>query len=656
MASSPPTAAPAVASPTIEAAINNCLQHFEFSDAVNLAELYYTQTKNDVACFLLTKSLHLSGFTTYATDVIRKHGPKTPDLRYLLGKLAFEAKEYPEVEKLFVSKIKPPFRGTPPEIHPDLKGTDHEPFVYSILASVYKESNREGFSSRSYQRSIVALPLLLSNLKKYAEYGAPNIDSAMKGIDARCDARTRGSSRANSSDSSERLPEHRYMTRQRARHSQSSRVPSPREKEKAINALFSEDRAKPLSPRRSHGSPLSAINTSDDRHVAAEPMDVENHGPGKPLLADVDENQQSRGDEVYEEMQHYMHQMCHIMTHLTTFKIEEATAAFESMSEAWKKLPLSMEYLGRILCEKIEYKQAAVVFDELHARYPYHIDGMDYFSTALWQLRLGTSLSILARELTDQARHRAETWIVAGNLYSLEKQSATSIECFDRATRLYPINGYAQCLLGTELFEIGHLDRAERVFGEALIHAPHEYRPHVGLGLIEQKRARMSKAVEHLKNATRRNPLNVVLQCQLAVMYQSLRRSDGETRPVETAIEILSHAIKLNPQNQTTRFHYAKALYECKRYNEAKIELEALKHRIPTETYINKLLSRCYRKLGDKQNAKTNDVLSIREEDTVGDQPFEEEDIDVDVPAITQNQQQQQHPPQAPPLPPQQPQ
>jgi anaphase-promoting complex subunit 3 len=157
----------------------------------------------------------------------------------------------------------------------------------------------------------------------------------------------------------------------------------------------------------------------------------------------------------------------------------------------------------------------------MHRQYPHKIEGLEVYSSCLWQLQQIPKLSGLTKELTDRFRHRSETWCVAGNLYNLEKQCAIAVDCFDRATRLIPKFGYSYYLLGNELIEVGQLDRAEHAFQESVRYSPNDYRAHLGLGIIEQKRSKMSKALTHMRMAVQRNPSNIILQCHLAVVEQA---------------------------------------------------------------------------------------------------------------------------------------
>ena len=50
------------------------------------------------------------------------------------------------------------------------------------------------------------------------------------------------------------------------------------------------------------------------------------------------------------------------------------------------------------------------MFAELRELEPYHMEGMDLYSTALWQLQREVELSALAQELTEMNKNAPEVW------------------------------------------------------------------------------------------------------------------------------------------------------------------------------------------------------------------------------------------------------
>lgn len=218
--------------------------------------------------------------------------------------------------------------------------------------------------------------------------------------------------------------------------------------------------------------------------------------------------------------------MTGIQLHLSKYKFQEAIEALSKLSTGHATLPLSLELMGRVLFEKSEFERSSETFAELHKKYPHRIEGLEIYSSCLWQLQNSTKLAALSKELTEKFRNRPETWCVTGNLYSLEKQCAVAIECFDKATRLTPKMGYPHCLLGNELIDVGHYDRAIRAFHQASILSPQDFRPYLGLGVIEQRKSQLDKALHYMREAVKKNQSNIILQCHLAVVAQANKHSD----------------------------------------------------------------------------------------------------------------------------------
>lgn len=111
---------------------------------------------------------------------------------------------------------------------------------------------------------------------------------------------------------------------------------------------------------------------------------------------------------------------------------------------------------------------------------------MELLSTALWHLQDAHELSSLAQQLTKESRSRPQTWCVAGNCFSLQRQvflllkiatqhcsvyfytfatkHAKAVDCMERAIQLDPYFAYAYTLLGHELIFQEEYDRAANAF------------------------------------------------------------------------------------------------------------------------------------------------------------------------------------------------
>lgn len=161
-----------------------------------------------------------------------------------------------------------------------------------------------------------------------------------------------------------------------------------------------------------------------------------------------------------------------------------------------------------------------------------YLQGMELLSTALWHLQDAHELSSLAQHLTTEARSRPQTWCVAGNCFSLQRQvtsftrwrlrycgverfsfqHAKAVDCMERAIQLDPYFAYAYTLLGHELIFQEEYDRAANAFrwfvhvyaSDAFRHpptfrraleiSPKDYRAWHGLGLVHLRKEQMGLA------------------------------------------------------------------------------------------------------------------------------------------------------------------
>uniref|UniRef100_A0A915LFL0 Cell division cycle protein 27 homolog n=1 Tax=Meloidogyne javanica TaxID=6303 RepID=A0A915LFL0_MELJA len=310
-------------------------------------------------------------------------------------------------------------------------------------------------------------------------------------------------------------------------------------------------------------------------------------------------NEKSKGNKIYYELLEWITQLARVQECLSRFRCIEALSLLNKIDPQFLQMPLTLELRARIFFENGEYRRCCQIFDEIRRLYPRRVQGMEIYSTALWQMHDTTKLSALASEMADVARDQPETWCIAGNCFSLEKQHETAIECLERSIRLNHRFDYAYSILGHELIDMNDLVRAEQAFRKAIVYAPNDYRAWYGLGLVHFKEEKIQLARVNLQRAVQINPTNTVLLCQLAVIEQSLHCTD-------LAMQYLERALKQQPNNVACRFHKARLLFDTGCYEEAKTELEELKVLSPDEAHVFFLLGRVNRKLGNTHLALLN--------------------------------------------------
>lgn len=310
-------------------------------------------------------------------------------------------------------------------------------------------------------------------------------------------------------------------------------------------------------------------------------------------------NEKSKENKIYYELLEWMTQLARVQEFLSRFRCIEALSILNKINPQFLQMPLTLELRARIFFENGEYRRCCQIFDEIRRLYPRRVQGMEIYSTALWQMHDSTKLSALTSEMTEVAYDQPETWCIAGNCFSLEKQHERAIECLERSIRLNHRFDYAYSILGHELIDMNDLVRAEQAFRKAIVYAPNDYRAWYGLGLVHFKEEKIQLARVNLQRAVQINPTNTVLLCQLAVIEQSLHCTD-------LAMQYLERALKQQPNNVACRFHKARLLFDTGCYEQAKTELEELKVLSPDEAHVFFLLGRVNRKLGNTHLALLN--------------------------------------------------
>ena len=273
------------------------------------------------------------------------------------------------------------------------------------------------------------------------------------------------------------------------------------------------------------------------------------------------------------------------LRHLGQFHCQEAIADLQ-------KLPLNHLNTGWVLCalgrayfEMSHYEEAVKYFSEAHRYEPHRLQGMEYFSTALWHLQREVELSILAQELIEFDKQSAQTWCVAGNCFSLQKEHETSIKFLQRAIQVEPDFAYAYTLLGHELAVTDEMDHALSCFRNATRIDPRHYNAWYGIGMIYYKQEKFSLAELHYRKALDISPFSPVLMCHIGVVQHALKKS-------ESALQTLNRAICMDPKNALCKFHRASIYFALDRHQLALKELEELKQIVPKESLVYFLIGK----------------------------------------------------------------
>lgn len=284
---------------------------------------------------------------------------------------------------------------------------------------------------------------------------------------------------------------------------------------------------------------------------------------------------------------------------LNQYKLDQAITILSGLPEKHRSSGWVLSCIARALYEKTNYNESVKFYEAARKLEPYRLEGMEYYSSALWHLHKEIELSILAKELIDFDQNAPETWCVAGNCYSLQKEHESAIKYLERAIKVDPNFAYAHTLLGHELISAERLDQAKTCFRNAVRLDPKHWNAWCGLGCIYYKNELYVDAELYYKKALKIAPTNPVLMCQLAVVQHACKRSD-------TAIDTLSRALNIDKDNALCRFHRATIYSAIDKNQEALAELDELKRLVPKESLVYFLIGKIHKKTGNTHTALMN--------------------------------------------------
>ncbi|XRB00682.1 anaphase-promoting complex subunit [Pycnococcus provasolii] len=277
---------------------------------------------------------------------------------------------------------------------------------------------------------------------------------------------------------------------------------------------------------------------------------------------------------------------------LAAYRCAEAEAALRSLPPEQLGTAYVQCALGRCRFELGDYAGAADRYAEALRADPTRLEGVDVYSTALWQLRREVELSHLAQRCVSLDRWNPYAWCAAGNAMSLQREHESALRLFRRAIQLEPALPYAHTLCGHERLAVEDLEGAMACYRTALRYDARHYNAWYGLGQCYLRQEKHGLAEMHFRRALEIHPRSSVLCCYLGVSLHKLYRT-------EEALAVLDSSSLADPLNPLARYEKAHVLMDLSRYEEAIEELEALRdHVAPNEAQVHYQIGRAYKKLG----------------------------------------------------------
>ena len=276
---------------------------------------------------------------------------------------------------------------------------------------------------------------------------------------------------------------------------------------------------------------------------------------------------------------------------LTQYKLDEAADLLHSLPDPQKNSGWGLCQLGRCYFEKYDFIGAIDYFQRGFQESPYRVEDIDIFSSALWYEKKSSELCYLLHNKLKHAYYAPQTWVTAGNFYSLQKERDTAIKCFNRAIQLNPFHSYAYCLCGHEHLANEDLEQAKIHYESAKNIDPRQYTALWGLGSLFFKQEKYTQSLECYKSARNINPQSSILLTYLGVNYKSLNC-------FAEAITCFNDAIKVDKKNPLPRFQLGVLLHAMNRDEEALEHLELLCKENARESHLYIQIGKIYAKLG----------------------------------------------------------
>jgi anaphase-promoting complex subunit 3 len=258
----------------------------------------------------------------------------------------------------------------------------------------------------------------------------------------------------------------------------------------------------------------------------------------------------------------------------------------EAIDQLYKTIDLSLgdSLVAKQLCglaayEAGDWQGAILEYKRAREIEPWCMEGMDFYSTAMWHLGKDIELSYLSHDLLEISRIEPNAWymhlsnprLVTGNLFSLKKDHESALACFTRCVRLDPRHAYAHTLAGHELLATEDYEAALNSFQAAVQIDKQHYNGWNGLAKLYEKQERWNEADLHYEEALKGRQ-DSRLWCSKAMLASKLKH-------YEVALENIDKAIRMmgGGSNAWFGFQRAQILFLLERFDDSLEQCEELK-------------------------------------------------------------------------------
>ncbi|XP_013383510.1 cell division cycle protein 27 homolog isoform X2 [Lingula anatina] len=152
----------------VQAAVWHALNHYDYHDAIFLAERLYAEVNSDEALFLLATCYYRCGKPIRAYTLLKSTGCPTPQCKYLMARCCLDLNKLSEAEMTLGGSILMKSK-TPDEYIAEFG--DAASYALALLAQIYSKTDRQGKAADYYQKSLKLNPFMWSSFEKLCHLG-----------------------------------------------------------------------------------------------------------------------------------------------------------------------------------------------------------------------------------------------------------------------------------------------------------------------------------------------------------------------------------------------------------------------------------------------------------------------------------------------------
>jgi anaphase-promoting complex subunit 3 len=235
---------------------------------------------------------------------------------------------------------------------------------------------------------------------------------------------------------------------------------------------------------------------------------------------------------------------------------------------------------GRCHFEEGSYAKAADVYGRCWQLDSRRVEGLEFYSSALWHLRREVELGVLGQKMMAIERRSSQVWCAIGSCFSLQRESEAAVKFFRRAVQVDSTFTYAYTLLGHEYATTDELEKAKMSYEQAVALDPRHYPAWWGLGHLSHRQEEYATAKYHFKRALDINRRNSVLLCYMGMVHQALNELTG-------ALGVYTEAAQIDPKNFDALYKRALVLLELRQVDEGIAALQKLIQMAPREACLH---------------------------------------------------------------------